>query len=213
MDPWHMMCQCPNCNVKANHWAPCTCPYPSPPDELSSTHASPNSVSCHDEEPTTSSSAAFEHHQSASAHGQAINFCYGDWSNHYGGFHPQMDYTSSNLLIDFEPQDAQPEDDTPSPTSGQSSKSASPSRTENHLVFKDTKGIRSAAEELEDLRPADLFLVECRLNNMEWKSIHKEYNEMWEAKSEGDLRALMDRIKDKNPAIRALLEQEIRSNH
>ncbi|KAF5675300.1 hypothetical protein FDENT_9762 [Fusarium denticulatum] len=209
MDPWHIMFQCPNCNVKANHREPCTCPYPSPPDESSSTHASPNSVSCHDEESTTSSPAAFEHHQSANAPDQAANFCYGGWSNHYGGFHPPMDYASPNILIDSEPQNAQPEDDTPPPTSGQSSKSASPPRTENHLVTKDTKGTRSAAEELEDLRPADLFLVECRLSKMEWKSIHKGYNKMWEAKSEGDLRALMNRIKDENPAIRALLEKKI----
>ncbi|KAF4415932.1 hypothetical protein FACUT_12983 [Fusarium acutatum] len=200
------MCQCPNCNVEANHWASCTCPYPSPPDESSSTHASPNSVSHYDQEPTISSPAAFEHHQSASAPGQAVSFCYGEWSNHYDGLHPQMDYASPNLLIDSEPQDTQPGDHTPAPTSGQSSKSASPSRTEDHLVTKDTKGTRSAAEELEDLHLADRFLVECRLNDMKWRSIYKEYNETWEAKSEGALRARMSRIKDKNPAIRALLE-------
>ncbi|KAF5716903.1 hypothetical protein FMUND_6089 [Fusarium mundagurra] len=186
MDPSHIMCQCPNCNVEANHWAPCTYPYPSPPDESSSTHASPNSVSYHEEETTTSSPAAFEPNQSASAPGEAVNFCYGEWSKDYHGFHPQMDYASPNLLIDSELQDNQPGDHTPPPTSGQSSKSASPSRTEDHLLTKDTKSMRSAAEELEDLRPADISLVECKLNDMKWKSIHNESNEIWEAKSEGE---------------------------
>ncbi|KAF5535016.1 hypothetical protein FPHYL_13277 [Fusarium phyllophilum] len=203
------MCQCPNCNVEADHWAPCTCSYPSPPDGSSSTHASPNSVSCHDEEPTTSSPAAFEPNQDASAPGEAVNLCYGEWSKHFHGFHPQMDYASPNLLIDSEPQDIQSGDHTPPPTSGQSSKSTSPSPTEEYLVTKDTKGIRSAAEELEDLRPADIFLLECRLNNMKWESIHSKHNEIWEAKSEGTLRSQMNTITDKNPAIRALLEQKI----
>ncbi|KAF4954202.1 hypothetical protein FGADI_5415 [Fusarium gaditjirri] len=206
MNPWDIMCQSLNCNVEANHWTRCTCPYPSPPDESSSTHASPNSVSYDDQEPTTSSPAALESHQSGGAPGLAVSFCYGEWSNHFDGFHPQMDYASPNLLIDSEPQDTQLRDHTPPPTAGQSSKSASPSRTEDHPMTKDAKDIRSAAEELEDLCLADRFLVKCMLNDMEWKTIHKEYNETWEAKSEGALRAQMSRIKDENPAIRALLE-------
>lgn len=160
MDPCQMMCQCPNCTVEASHWAACTCPCPSPADESSSTHASPNSVSHHDQEPTTSSPAAFEPHQSASALDQAVSFCCGGWSTHYNGFHPQMDQASPNLLIDSEAQDIQPGDHTPPITSGQSSKSALPSRTDDHLVTKDTKGIRSAAEELEDLCPAG---IPCRM--------------------------------------------------
>ncbi|KAF5645805.1 uncharacterized protein FTJAE_2235 [Fusarium tjaetaba] len=209
MDSWRIICQCPNCNVEANHWAPCRCPYPSPPDEPSSTHASPNSVSYLDEEPTTSSPAAFEANQSASAPGEAVNFCCGEWSKHYHGSHPQMDYASLNVLIDSEPQETQPGDHIPHPTSGKSSKSASPSRTEDYLLTKEAKGMRSAAEELEDLRPADIFLVECMLNDMKWKSIYNKYNEIWEAENEGALRARMHRIKDKNPALRALLEQKI----
>ncbi|KAF4497968.1 hypothetical protein FAGAP_5864 [Fusarium agapanthi] len=202
MDHWHTMCQCPNSNVEAKHWTPCTCPYPSPPDESSSTHASPNSVSHHDHEPTVSSPAAFEHHQSASDPGQTVSFCYGACSNHYDGIHPETDYASPDLLIDFEPQDTQPGDHTPPPTSGQSSNTPSPLRTED-------QGIRSAAEELEDLSLADRFLAESRLNNMKWKSIHKEHNAIWAAKSEGALRRRMSRIKDENPAIKALLEQKI----
>ncbi|KAF5974547.1 hypothetical protein FCOIX_8181 [Fusarium coicis] len=208
MDSWHIMCQCPNCNVEANHWAPCAFPYPSPPDETSSTHASPNSVSYHDEEPTTSSPAAFEPNQSASGPDEAVNFCYGEWSKHYHGSHPQMDYASLNVLIDSETQDTQAEDHIPPPISGKSSKSASPSRTEDYLLTKEAKGMRSAAEELEDLRPADIFLVACMLNDIKWKSFYDKYNEIWEARSEAALRAQMNRIKDKNRAIRALLEQK-----
>jgi hypothetical protein len=119
-----------------------------------------------------------------------------------------MDYASLNLLIASEPQDSQAGDHIPPSTSGKSSKSASPSRTEDYLLTKEAKGKRSAAEELEDLRPADIFLVACMLNDMKWNSINDKYNQIWEDKSEGDLRAQMKRIKDKNPAIRALLEQK-----
>nr|RBR00759.1 hypothetical protein FVER53263_10994 [Fusarium verticillioides] len=209
MDSCHIMCQCPNCHVEANHWVPCTCPYPSPPDESSSTHASPNSVSYHDEEPTTSSPAAFEPNQSTSGPDEAVNFCYGEWSKHYHGSHTPMDYVSLNMLIDSEPRDTQTGDHIPHPTSGTSSKSASPSRTEDNLLTKEAKGMRSAAEELEDLRPSDIFLVGCRLSDMKWKSIHNKYSEIWEAKDEGALRARMNSITDENPAIRALLEQKI----
>ncbi|CCT73145.1 uncharacterized protein FFB20_10560 [Fusarium fujikuroi] len=160
MDPCHIMCQWPNCTVEASHWAHCTCPYQSPTDESSSTHASPNSVSHHDQEPTPPSPAAFEPPQSASALDQAVSFCCGGWPTHDNGVHTQMDYASPNLLIDFEPQDIQPGDQSPPTTSGQSSKSASPSRTDDQLVNKDTKGTRSAVEELEDQFPAD---IPCRM--------------------------------------------------
>ncbi|CVK97917.1 uncharacterized protein FMAN_12095 [Fusarium mangiferae] len=206
MDPQHIMCQCPNCNVEAKHWAPCTCPCPSSPDVSSSTHASPNSVSEYDQEPTTPSPATFEPHQSASALDQVVSFCYGGCSTQYNGFHPQMDYASPNPLIYAEHQDTQPGNHTPPTTPGQSSKSAASSQTEDHFATGDTNGIRSATEELEDLRPADRFLVKCRLKNMKWRRIHKQYNRIWEARSEGDLRARMSTIKDRNPAVRALLE-------
>ncbi|KAF5625598.1 hypothetical protein F52700_8963 [Fusarium sp. NRRL 52700] len=209
MNPGHMMTQCSNCNVEASHWKLCTCPCSSPPpDESSSTHASPNSVSCHDQEATTSSSAAFEPHQIAGDLGHAVSFCHGAWSNHDDDFRPQMDYTSPDLLIDSEPQDTQRGDDTPPPTSGQTSETASLSRTEDHFETKDTKSIRSAEEELQDLPIADRFLVECRLNDMEWGTIRVKGNEILEAKSEDTLRARMSSIMDKNPAMRALLEQE-----
>ncbi|KAF5965573.1 hypothetical protein FBULB1_12134 [Fusarium bulbicola] len=196
------MCQCLNSNGEANDWTPCTCPDPLPPDESSSTHASPNSVSYDDHEPTVSSSAAFEHHQSAGDPGQEVSFCDGAFSNYYDGCHPETDNASPNLLIDIEPQDTQQGDHTPPPTSGRSSKTASPLRTED-------QGKRSAAEKLKDLSLADRFLVQGRLNDMKWKTIHKEHNEIWAVKSEGALRRRMSRIKDKNPAIKVLLEQKI----
>ncbi|KAF5602872.1 uncharacterized protein FSUBG_7512 [Fusarium subglutinans] len=178
MEPWHTMCQCPNSNVEANDWTPCTCPYPSPPDESSSTHASPNSVSYDDDEHTVSSPAASEH-QGASDPDQEVSFCYGACPNHYGGCHPEMDDVSPNLLIDFEPQDTQSRDHTTPTESGQSSNTTSPSGTED-------QGIRSAAKESVGLPLLDRSIVEGSLNdNMKWETIHKDRDEIWAAKTEG----------------------------